>query len=72
VCSVAVALLGGLLRLGWGPNLPGLQTEVGVPPPNSVPSPPSLSPAVLADKMEVNGKAARGVRWYHSRVNGPL
>lgn len=32
---------------------------------------PSLSPDVLADKMEVNGQTARGIRWHHSRVDSP-
>lgn len=32
---------------------------------------PSLSPDVLADKMEVNGQTARGIRWHHSRADSP-
>lgn len=32
---------------------------------------PSLSPDVLADKLEVNGQAAKGVRWHPRQAHSP-
>lgn len=55
-------LLGGLLLVSWGPSTPGLQPELGSLQPG---------PDVLADKMEGNGQAARGVRRHPSQADSP-
>lgn len=54
------------------PTCLALGKKLACLPPSSVPPPLSLSPDVLADKMEVNGQAARGVRWHHSQADSPV